>query len=156
MEHFGMPAVIAALVFAIPVLAIMGGIIAGILKAQGRRRLVELIHRERIAAIERGVDPSKLPPPPALDYDDAGKIATLARTFRQSNAQKAQGFLVTGLIMLAAGVGLSLMLVALPDPDANDAWAAGILPFSIGVALMVSSAIVRRGTGDDPEEGTKP
>jgi hypothetical protein len=154
MDHFGMPAVIAALVFAIPVLAIMGGIIAGILKAQGRRRLVELIQRERIAAIERGVDPSKLPPPPTLDID-AASVATLVRSFRQSNAQKAQGFLITGLIILATGIGLSLMLLLLPDEEANRAWATGILPLSVGIALIVSSAIVRRGPDDHTDNATK-
>ena len=52
------------LVFAIPIIAIVGGITAGIVRTLGRQRLIELAQRERIAAIERGVDPSKLPPLP--------------------------------------------------------------------------------------------
>ena len=52
---------------AIPILAVTGGIIAGIVRAVGQQRLIELAHRERIAAIERGIDPSKLPPLPVPD-----------------------------------------------------------------------------------------
>lgn len=48
--------------FAIPIIAIIGGITLAIIRTTGQQRLAELERRERIAAIERGVDPSKLPP----------------------------------------------------------------------------------------------
>ena len=38
-------------VFAIPMVAIIGGITMGILRVQGQQRLAELARRERIAAI---------------------------------------------------------------------------------------------------------
>src|SRR5207248_4823258 len=47
------------LIFSIPIVAIVGGITAGIVRTLGNQRLMELAQRERIAAIERGVDPSK-------------------------------------------------------------------------------------------------
>ena len=50
---------------AIPIVAITGGIVVAVVRALGRQRMIELAQRERIAAIERGVDPSKLPP---LDF----------------------------------------------------------------------------------------
>ena len=50
----------------IPIVAIIGGITVAIVRTIGQQRLAELAHRERIAALERGVDPSKLPPAPVL------------------------------------------------------------------------------------------
>jgi len=47
---------------AIPIVAIVGGISMGIVRLLTAARLEELARKERIAAIERGVDPSKLPP----------------------------------------------------------------------------------------------
>jgi hypothetical protein len=143
MNHLALT-VVAALIFVIPVLAVIGGIVGGILKARGRLRLIELMQRERIAAIERGIDPSKLPPLPMLDVDFQ-KIAALVPT----NAQKAQGFLVTGVVLLGCSIGLTLMLLLLPESRANSAWAAGLMPFAIAVALLVAALIVRRTPDDD-------
>src|SRR2546426_9891232 len=51
-------------IFAIPIIAIVGGITAGIVRTIGPQRLMERAQRGRIAAIERGVDPAKPPPRP--------------------------------------------------------------------------------------------
>ena len=65
--------IIAVLVFAIPVVAVIGGITAGIMKTRGQQRLIELAQRERIAAIEKGIDPAKLPLLPVIGSDDAAR-----------------------------------------------------------------------------------
>ncbi len=132
--------VFAALIFLIPVVAIIGGITAGILKTRGQQRIIELAQRERIAAIEKGVDPANLPPLPVV----GGDLVAAQLTPRQAELRRAQGLLGGGLVLLAVGLGLSTMLVFLPDPDANRAWAAGIIPTFIGVALLVVSRIVHR------------
>ncbi len=132
--------VFAALIFLIPVVAIIGGITAGILKTRGQQRIIELAQRERIAAIEKGVDPANLPPLPVV----GGDLVAAQLTPRQAELRRAQGLLGGGLVLLAVGLGLSTMLVFLPDPDANRAWAAGIIPTFIGVALLVVSRIVQR------------
>ena len=54
--------------FTIPIVAIIGGITAGIVKSVHRQRLLELAQKERIAAIERGVDLEKLPDNPTVRY----------------------------------------------------------------------------------------
>ncbi len=145
MDHVAFT-ILVALIFTIPVIAVTGGIIGGILKAQGRQRLAELIQRERIAAIERGIDPGKLPSLPAEVGLDLRAVASLMPT----PAQKAQGFLVSGIVLLGIAVGLIAMLLLLPDAAANRAWAAGLIPLSLGVALVVASFIVRQGTGNGP------
>ncbi|HXK12046.1 MAG TPA: DUF6249 domain-containing protein [Vicinamibacteria bacterium] len=134
------PPLLAMMILAIPIVAIMGGILAGILKTRGQQRLLELAQRERIAAIEKGIDPSRLPPLPVIGDD----LAPAYLTPRQADLRRAQGLLIGGLVLLAIGLGLSTMLVLLPDPDARRAWAAGLIPSFIGLALIASSAIVRR------------
>ena len=49
------------LVFAVPTVAIAGGILAGIIKTISAHRLMEAVVRERMALIARGVDPAKIP-----------------------------------------------------------------------------------------------
>lgn len=52
--------IMAFAVMSIPLIAIIGGLTVAIVKMLGRQRLEELARRERIAAIERGIDPSRL------------------------------------------------------------------------------------------------
>ncbi len=125
----------------IPIVAIIGGITAGIIRAVGRQRLMELVQRERIAAIERGVDPSKLPPPPLFADDWQGR----------SPARVSQGLMVSGVIVLAAGLGLGLFLRVISE-DGGNAWAVGLIPIFVGLALLISSWLVRppKGTNGGP------
>lgn len=134
---------IPVVLFFIPVVAIVGGIITGIVRLLGQQRLAELQQRERIAAIERGLDPAKLPPPPAWDapgiYDPAH-----VRDMRQS-----RGYLIGGIVTLFTGAGLTAFLTIL-NPGENT-WAVGIIPSSIGMALLISAWLVRpRGNGAPP------
>lgn len=157
MEQFAVwPGALAVLILAIPILVISGGIAAGILRTRGRQRLAELVMRERIAAIERGIDPSQLSPLPVVD-DHAQRAAAIKQVLaaaglpqspRRTELQKSQAWLITGAILLAAGLGLGLMLAILTDFGTR-AWAAGLLPAFIGIAAIVCSAIVRRGAPAD-------
>ncbi len=134
------------MIFAIPIVAIVMGIAHAIVRTVGQQRLQELAQRERIAAIERGVDPSKLPPLPNPQAEVMREVLG-----HYSNGfmpvRRAQGLLIGGLITLAAGVGICVMIYVLQPNDRS--WAAGLVPAFIGVALLVSSAIVwpRGGRG---------
>ena len=128
------------LVFAVPIVAIVGGITAGIVRTLGQQRLAELAARERLAAIERGIDPSKLPPPPSLsdpaDWGDPG---------RRDPNRRAQGLMIGGLVTLAVGIGLSVLIWTTSD-DRNG-WAVGLIPGLVGVALLLSAWIVKPKNG---------
>jgi hypothetical protein len=138
------PDVIApVLVFSIPILAIVGGITAGIVRTISRHRIIELAQRERIAMIERGLDPSKLPPLPALGaLDEAGVGLSPAEAARR----RAQGLMIGGLVTLAVGLGLGVMLYYIADE--NGVWAVGSIPVAIGLALLLGSFLVRPKNGN--------
>jgi hypothetical protein len=142
------------MIFALPIIAVAGGITAGIVKTISRHRLMELAQRERIAAIERGIDPNKLPPMTAM-MSDSGDAPTYM-TFRQASIHRSRGLLVGGIITLATGIGLSVMLyfVAGSSEDQN-AWAIGAIPALIGVALLISSFVYRRFADEDDERPRK-
>jgi hypothetical protein len=77
-----------------PCLAVIGGIVAGILRMRGQQRLVELAQRERIAALEKGLDVSQLTLP--IGYAAAFSPSQAAR-------RRAQGLMIGGLLIIALG-----------------------------------------------------
>lgn len=135
------------LVFSIPIIAITGGIIAGIIKSLGRQRLIELAQRERIAAIERGIDPSKLPGlVPPSNEDSWGGIHSY------SPRHRAQGLLIGGVITMFAGIGVASFLFIYKPDGSEPIWAVGLIPGFVGLAMLISAWLVwpRGGEGGGP------
>jgi hypothetical protein len=141
-EGIGPDVVAPVLVFSIPILAIVGGITAGIVKHLSRARLIELAQRERIAMIERGMDPTKLPPLPSMGDLDVGVSDSPAEAARR----RSQGLMIGGLVSLAVGIGLGIMLYYIADE--NGVWAVGSIPAAIGVALLLSAFLIRPKDGN--------
>ena len=127
------------MIFSIPIIAIAGGIIAGIVKTLGRQRLAELAQQERIAAIQRGVDISKLPPLGVVLEDEESVLVNA--TPEERDRRRAQGLMVGGIITLAVGIGIGAFL-SFMEEDKN-MWAVGIIPATVGLALLLSSWLVR-------------
>lgn len=130
---------IPIMVFSIPIIAIVGGITAGIVKTLGRQRLAELAQQERIAAIQRGVDPSKLPPLGVILEDEDSVLVNA--TPEERDRRRAQGLMIGGIITLAVGVGVGVFLSLMSDND--NVWAVGIIPSTVGIALLLSAWLVR-------------
>jgi hypothetical protein len=134
------------IVTSIPLVAIVGGITFGIVKSLSKQRLIELAQKERIAAIERGLDPDKLP---SLELP-AGLFEKNGMTFEQKQVRRSQLLMIWGVITSSFGVAMAAMLFLIEgDPEA---WAPGILFVMVGVALMISARIVKPA----PEETSKP
>src|SRR5438445_8420947 len=127
------------LVFAIPIVAIIGGITAGIVRMLGQQKLAELAARERMAAIERGIEPSKLPPMPGLGDD--GWIGQ-----GYDPRRRAQGLMIGGLVTLAVGIALSILIWT--TSEERSGWAVGLIPGLVGVALLLSAWIVMPKSGN--------
>jgi len=132
------------LVFSIPIIAIVGGITAGIIRTLGQQRLIELAQRERIAAIERGIDPAKLPPMPLGGAgDDLGSIYLSGHEYAK---RRSQGLMIGGIVTLAVGVSLAVFLNVINDGE-RGIWAVGLIPAAVGLALLLSAWLVHpRGT----------
>jgi hypothetical protein len=135
------------MIFALPIVAVVGGITAGIVRILARQRTIELAQRERIAAIERGIDPSKLPPGPAIMDEGWG-----SRWSSGGSRNRAQGLLVGGIITLFAGVGIGMFLFFISGSE--NVWAVGLIPGFVGIAMLLSSWIVwPRGDASPPQGG---
>ena len=131
----------------IPIVAIVGGITAGIIRTLGRQRLIELAQRERIAAIERGVDLAKLAPLPVTALDDEPEAWNMSQYDR--DRRRAQGLMIGGIVTLAVGLALMAFLNVIEEHE--NVWAVGIIPAAIGVALLLSAFLVRpRRNGGGP------
>ena len=118
---------------AIPILAVVGGITIAIVRIIAQGRIEELVRRERIAAIERGVDPSKLPPLPAGGSDLYGWHPS-------GPLRRGQGLIIGGLILVAVGIGLVIILLTVEPHKSH--WVIGTLPMLVGLALLASAAII--------------
>ncbi len=105
----------------IPIIAIVAGIAVAIvgMLASHRQRLqrADLRHRERLAAIEKGLE---LPPDPPDVDPRAGDDAR---------------FLRHGLVLLAIGVTVTAAMIQIPDKDLP--WLFGFIPGAIGIAYLL-------------------
>ncbi|HTO89650.1 MAG TPA: DUF6249 domain-containing protein [Candidatus Sulfotelmatobacter sp.] len=145
--------IVPLMIFSVPIVAIIGGITMGIVRTLARQRMVELAQQERIAAIQRGVDPGKLPPIPA-GSDDWDDPSAMFRSFDDISRRRSQGLMIGGIVTLFTGIGLSAMLIVMHTGD--NAWAIGLVPGLIGLALILSGLLVRpRGDGQRPNAPTR-
>ncbi|HYQ96125.1 MAG TPA: DUF6249 domain-containing protein [Candidatus Eisenbacteria bacterium] len=137
MFHLDSDTFVSILAMAIPIVAIIGGITVAVVRTIGQQRLAELAHRERIAALERGADPSKLPPPPVLDYGPAYGAYNPLRRYH--------GLLIGGIVCAVVGVSIAAFLMIMETE--KNAWSVGLIPMGVGVALLLSALLVKPRNG---------
>jgi hypothetical protein len=117
----------------IPIIAIVMGIGIGMLALwldyRRKRDVYGLFHKERMAAIEKGLE---LPPLPADFFND----------YNRGRQRPLAEYLRKGLVWLFLGVALSIALLNSGDRD-NAMW--GLLPAGFGVANLLYYFITRRG-----------
>ena len=143
-EGFGPDVFVPFLVFSIPIIAIVGGITAGIVKTISRHRLIELAQRERIAMIEHGLDPSKLPPLPLSELANDASLMSPADDARRLS----QGLMIGGLVTFAVGISLGVLLYNVAGGTEGGTWSVGLIPAAIGVALILGALLVRPRNGN--------
>lgn len=126
-------------VFLIPIVAIVSGIgiaMLGLWTDHQRRALkLEHQHRERMAAIEKGI---ALPPPPDADTDRAvDKSANPARMLR------------SGVLLLSLGI---VLYFAIDVAGGESGALFGLIPATLGLANLAYAAVLfkkERATVDD-------
>lgn len=97
------------------------------LRATRRLRERELIHKERVLALEQGIP---LPEDRAAGALTAPALQSLA--------------LALGCLLLFVGIGLSLALYLGSDADEANQWTTGLIPAMAGVGLLFYSWVSRR------------
>ncbi len=156
MFDFNPDALIPLMALSIPIIAIVGGITAGIVRTMQRQRAFEMVQRERIAAIERGLDPDKIASlQRPLIYDDHGIYSDP----RMAAERLRQGLMIGGIVTLFTGIALSIFLHGVADgSDGGKVWTVGLIPAAVGVALLLSSVLIRpvgAGPGSPPSSGDR-
>ena len=128
-------------VLSIPMIAIVGGISAGLVRLMHRQRAWELLQRERIAAIERGIDPEKIAQHQPHLLDALGSFGDPREVERQRVHRLRQGLMIAGVLSLSLGAGLAIMIPAVSDEQRL--WIIGVIPMIMGVGLLVCAALMR-------------
>jgi hypothetical protein len=112
-------------------------IVYAIVDYKRRRDIVEANHKERLAAIERGME---LPPLPESFYQSI-------KPARRSS------YLLPGLVWLFVGTGLFIALGAVAGEDVRN---FGLIPAGVGLALLIYHFVEGRklppaGQGTPPQ-----
>ncbi|MGH8254008.1 MAG: DUF6249 domain-containing protein [Steroidobacteraceae bacterium] len=119
------------LVFVIPIVAIVMGIGIGmltlVLDYRKKRDMFALHHKERLAAIEKGIE---LPPLPTEFFQDS----------RRQRLRHPSDFLRRGLVLLFIGIAVTGAMYQ----SAPDAYLWGLVPAAIGVGLLLFYFMVGR------------
>jgi Domain of unknown function (DUF6249) len=116
----------AQMALSIPIFLIVLGmtvaIVAIVTSHRQKQQRAELRHRERLAALDKGIE---LPPDPA-EY---------------MPARERKGGLMMGLSNLFVGIVLYFALYAVADPDVA---LFGLIPAAIGAASLIAWLVERR------------
>lgn len=118
------------------VIFVVGGVVLMIAAMNNRRRLIEIVHRERVAMIERGLVP-------APELDPAGFEAGAGLGPRRAGSAPGERYRTAGVLMIGLGVGLMVLLTfAAGVPDigigVGGAWAV------LGAALLLNYFLISR------------
>ena len=130
------------LVFFIPITAIVMGIGIGMLSLwldfRKKREIFELHHKERLAAIEKGME---VPPLPAELFRDHRRRRAPSDSLRR------------GLVWLLVGIAIFIALGATRRVDAGVAY-WGLVPAAVGLAHLIFYFVEGRKppTGGDGEK----
>ena len=133
---------------AVPITAIVLGLTTAMLKLilnySRRRHMFALYHRERMAAIEKGIE---LPALPEDFFNEDSKLPS----------RGGHGTLLTGLILVFGGLTLALALhfTESRTDDNGEAALYGLIPASIGAACLVYYFTVGRKLAAAVEEEWK-
>lgn len=135
----------------IPIVAIIMGIGIGMLSLylnyRKKRDIYELHHKERMAAIEKGMEVPPLPTEFFRDGKDFGK---------DFGRRSPEGLLRRGLVLVLVGAAIAFALY-MSNNGGHDAWVWGLVPAAVGIANLIAYAVGSKGgSGSSSGGGTPP
>ena len=130
--------------FLIPITAIVGGILAGIVATVTRGRVRELEIRERIAMIERGM----VPPP---ESDPEGFDRRMHSMERLPPRDVAPRHRSAGIVLIAVGLGMIVLLTYAGDVPRQAIGIGGFIVI-LGLGFFVNSLFAHPPDAASPLE----
>jgi hypothetical protein len=123
-------------IFIIPIVAIAGGIISGIVHTVMRARVRELEIRERIVMIERG-----LVPPPESDPETFDRrMYSMHQIQREHVAPRHRS---AGVVLMSVGLGLMVLLTFAGDVPRQGLGVGGFIMI-LGLGFFINSLFAPR------------
>jgi len=104
-----------------------------------RHKTLELIHKERLAAMEKGI-----PIPEWPDYDINGK-STLIEGLRGRRSQNPKAYLGAGALLVMIGAGICLAFYLAGVADLRLLWPLGLIVVFIGIGLFIYYFLTKEG-----------
>ena len=116
------------------------GLLRSYLVTRNRIRLREMMHQERLKAIEKETPLSD------LTYDD-NLDSELAAIHPRSNPKTMLWLRLTalcvGLSVALGGLGMMVAFIASWDHELRKIWSIGLIPFMVGVGLLLFYYLTR-------------
>lgn len=109
------------------------------LRNKKRQKTLELIHKERLAAMEKGI-----PMPEWPDYDINGK-GILAESLRSGRSQNPKASLGAGAILVMTGAGICLAFYLAGIADLRQIWSVGLILVFTGIGLFIHYFLTKGG-----------
>ena len=104
-------------------------------------RLRDLLHRERLAAIEKGVP---LPEIPGESEAEADPLWLRPEAERMRAAWLRRVALILGLFFLFGGLGMTAGFYFAPDRGFYSVWTIGFIPVMSGAGLLLYAMLAAR------------
>ena len=98
---------------------------------------LEMIQKERAIAMEKGVPMPELP-----DYDNGHRPSRVMSTLLHP-----RWILGIGLILICGGIGTTIALHAVLDPELHMKWSMGLIPAFVGVGFVLHYLVTRKNDG---------
>jgi hypothetical protein len=110
------------------------------LKGQRRQKRMEMIHGERMMAMEKGIPLPELP-----DFAEPPARSALAEAVAsiRINPRWPLGL---GAVCVMVGAGLCLAFWLAPDPEPHNAWPFGFIGVFFGIGLVFHYFLTRPAT----------
>jgi hypothetical protein len=135
------PEVTLATVF---IALILAGVLTIIFGMRHRAKVLEMVHRERLAMIERGlVPPTELPTSPYDQYT------------QRDRAKRSNRMLSVGIVIVGLGLAIA-MLIGFASREPDIAAGVGGAIAVLGAAFIVTALVVHRSLPDVPAPQSRP
>lgn len=103
-----------------------------VIKSWNRKKKLELIHKERMAALEKGIPLLELP-----DYETLPTKSQWSESLRLYLTTNPRMPLGLGAICIMLGIGISLSFFLSQNEDDQKNWSSGLIVIFLGLGLWL-------------------